>query len=92
MDVSGSLSPADVQRAVERQLPAITRCAPEAPGTMVAHFTIGEARRARAVRATGPAAHTNACVATALSDVRTEAAPDVGDAEVTVRIAFVVKT
>jgi len=92
VDVSGSLSPADVQRAVERRLSAITRCAPEAPGTMVAHFTIGEARHAQGVRATGPAARTNACVVAALSDVRTEAAPDVGDVQVTVRIAFVVKT
>ncbi len=92
VDVSGSLSPADVQRAVERRLSAITRCAPESPGTMVATFTIGEARRAQGVRATGPAARTNACVVAALSDVRTEAAPDIGDVEVTVRIAFVVKT
>ena len=92
VDVSGSLSPANVQRAVERRLSTISRCAPESPGTMVAHFTIGEARRAQGVRATGPAARTNACVVAALSDVRTEAAPDVGDVEVTVRIAFVVKT
>jgi len=92
VDVSGSLPSADVQRAVERRLSAITRCAPESPGTMVAHFTIGEARRAQGVRATGPAARTNACVTAALADVRTEAAPDVGDVEVTVRIAFVEST
>ena len=72
--------------------PAIERCAPAAPETVVARFTIGEARRARDVRAAGPSAATNACVAAAITDVRTEAAPDVGDVEVTVRIAFVVKT
>jgi len=92
VDVSGSLSPADVQRAVERRVAAITRCAPAGPGTLVATFTIGEGRRAQGVRAAGPAARTNACIVAALSDVRTEAAPDVGDVEVTVRIAFVVKT
>lgn len=92
MDVSGSLPAGEVQRAIERTWPAIERCAPDSPGTMVARFTIGEARRARGVRVAGPAAQTNACVVEALSDVRTEAAPDVGDVEVTVRIAFVVKT
>jgi eukaryotic-like serine/threonine-protein kinase len=92
MDVSGSLSAAEVQRAIERRWPAITRCAPGSPGTVVARFTIGEARRARDVRAVGPAAQTNACVVAAFTEVRTEAAPDVGDVQVTVRIAFVVKT
>ena len=92
MDVSGSLPRGEVQRAVERRWPAIARCLPSAPGTVIAHFTIGEARRARDVRATGPTAATNACIVAALTDVQTEAAPDVGDVEVTVRIAFVVKT
>jgi hypothetical protein len=59
---------------------------------VVARFTIGEARRARDVRTAGPTANTNACISAAFTDVRTEAAPDVGDVEVTVRIAFVVKT
>jgi hypothetical protein len=81
-----------VQRAVERQRAAIARCIPASPETVVARFTIGEARRARDVRATGSSAQTNACVAAAVADVRTEAAPDVGDARVTVRIAFVVRT
>jgi hypothetical protein len=92
VDVSGSLPAGEVQRAIARSWPAITRCMPAAPGTVVARFTIGEARRARDVRASGPAAQTNACVVAAFADVRTEAAPDVGDVEVTVRIAFVVKT
>jgi serine/threonine-protein kinase len=92
VDVSGSLPAGEVQRAIARSWPAITRCMPESPGTVVARFTIGEARRARDVRAAGPASQTNACVVAAFADVRTEAAPDVGDVEVTVRIAFVVKT
>jgi serine/threonine-protein kinase len=92
MDVSGSLPRGEVQRAIERRWSAIARCVPEAPGTVVAQFTIGEARRARDVRAAGPEAQTNACVVAALTEVQTEAAPDVGDVQVTVRIAFVVKT
>ncbi|HEY0992868.1 MAG TPA: hypothetical protein VGD80_37700, partial [Kofleriaceae bacterium] len=77
---------------VERRWAAIERCVPAAPAVVVARFTIGEARRARDVRAAGPTAEINACIAAAFGDVRTEAAPDVGDVEVTVRIAFVVKT
>ena len=92
IEVSGSLPPGDVQRAIERRARAIERCAPAAPESVVARFTIGEARHARDVRAAGPTAGTNACVAAALSDVRTEAAPDIGDVEVTVRIAFVEST
>jgi len=92
VDVTGSLPARAVQRAIERRWSAIQRCVPGSPETVVARFTIGEARRARDVRAAGPTAETNACVVAAITDVRTEAAPDVGDVEVTVRIAFVVST
>jgi len=92
VDVTGSLPRGDVQRAVERRWSAIARCLPAAPDTVTAHFTIGEARRALGVRATGATPQLNACITAALVDVRTEAAPDVGDVEVTVRIAFAVKT
>ena len=81
-----------MQRAVERRWPAIARCMPAAPETVIARFTIGETRRARDIRATGAGPETNACVQAAFGDVRTEEAPDVGDVQVTVRIAFVVKT
>ena len=64
---------------------------PGAPETVVARFTIGEARRAMSVRTAGPTQGTNTCITSAFTDVRTEAAPDVGDVEVAVRIAFVVK-
>lgn len=92
IEVSGSLPPGDVQRAVERRTAALAGCVATEPDAVIARFTIGETRRAQGIRATGAAAKTNACVANALGDVRTEAAPDVGDVEVTVRIAFVVKT
>ena len=92
VEVSGSLPRGDVQRAVERRRSAIARCTAASPETVIAHFTIGEARRAQGVRATGSTAETNACIISAFSDVRTEAAPDVGNVQVTVRIAFVVKT
>ena len=92
VDVSGSLPRGEVRRAVERRWSAIARCLPAAPETVTAHFTIGEARRAMGVRATGATPQINACITAALVDVRTEAAPDVGDVEVTVRIAFAVKT
>jgi hypothetical protein len=93
VDASGSLPHADVERAVLRQKAAIARCVPAAPETVVAQFTIGEAKRAHAMRVSGPTPQTSACVSAALSEVRTEAAPDVGDdVEVTVRVQFVVKT
>ncbi|MBC7976776.1 MAG: hypothetical protein H7138_17515, partial [Myxococcales bacterium] len=46
----------------------------------------------RDIRAGGAAAGTNACIVAAFGDVRTEAAPDIGDVKVTVRIAFVGST
>jgi hypothetical protein len=59
---------------------------------VIARFTIGETRRAQGVRTTGPTPAINACLTAAFAEVRTEQAPDVGDVQVTVRIAFVVKT
>jgi serine/threonine protein kinase len=92
VDVNGSLPAGEVRRAVERQRSALARCIPASPQNVVAHFTIGEARRARDVRARGATAGINACIVSAFGDVRTEAAPDIGDVEVTVRIAFVERT
>jgi len=91
IDVAGSLPAGAVQRAIERRWAAIARCIPPVPEVVVARFTIGEARRAQDIRATGSTAAIGACITAALSDVRTEAAPDVGDVQVTVRIAFVGK-
>ena len=56
------------------------------------HFKIGEARRARAVRVAGSTPAASACIAAAITAVRTEAAPDVGEVDVTVQIAFVGST
>jgi hypothetical protein len=88
IDVNGALSPAVVRRAVDRAAGAIRACTPPpTPQTVDVRFSIGESRRPQDVRAVGasPAA---SCVATALSALRTESAPDVGDASVVVRIAF----
>ncbi len=88
VDVQGSLSQAVIQRAVERVRPLIERCTAEGtPYTVRVQFTIDESRRAHGVRGSGSPAATN-CVVGALGGVRTETAPDTGDAEVVVRIAF----
>ncbi|HET7500989.1 MAG TPA: protein kinase [Kofleriaceae bacterium] len=92
VEVSGSLPPGDVQRAIGRRWSAIARCLPGTPGTVVTRFTIGEGKRARDVRTEPRTPGLSACLSSAFGEVRTEAAPDVGDVEVTVRIAFVVKT
>lgn len=86
VDVHGSLPAADVRRAVERALPAIEHCSPAAAQNVVAQLTIGEDRRAEGVRASGGTAAS--CVSSALSSVRTESAPDVGEVEVTVHVKF----
>ncbi len=92
VEVAGSLPRGEVARAVDRQWAAIARCLPPAPQTVIARFTIGETRRAQDVRTSRPTQATNACLTAALAEVRTEQAPDVGDVQVTVKIAFVVKT
>ncbi|HET9990210.1 MAG TPA: hypothetical protein VFQ65_16885, partial [Kofleriaceae bacterium] len=88
--VRGSLSEATVRRAVERIAPAIRQCAPNAPQNIQVHFTIGEARRATNVQASGTAP-TSACVVSAFGAMRSETAPDVGDVDVDVQIAYVAR-
>ena len=92
IDISGSLPPGEVQRAVERSWSDSEYCTPQSPVMVVAHFKIGEARRAEAVTVTGATKTINACIAAVLGQIRTDEAPDVDDAEVTVQISFVVKT
>lgn len=88
VDVQGSLSQAVIQRAVERVRPAIERCTSDgAPHTVQVKFTIDESRRAHGLRSSGSTSAAT-CLVGALGGVRTEAAPDTGDAEVVVRIAF----
>jgi hypothetical protein len=67
-------------------LPAIQRCIPPAAQSITARLTIGESRRAEAVHASGGTAAE--CVTAALSAVRTESAPDVGEVEVVVHVTF----
>lgn len=88
VDVQGPLSQTVIERAIERVRPEVERCATEgAPYTARIELTIDESRRAHTVRGSSstPAI---ACVVNALRGVRTESAPDTGDADVVVRIAF----
>jgi serine/threonine-protein kinase len=85
----GALATGAARKGVDRALPALRGCVAGAtPGTVTVSFTIGEARRPQQVSARGGSAATQACVAAAIGGVRTDAAPDVGDARVTARLAF----
>ena len=86
LEVQG-LPNAVVQRAVERALPAMHACAGTQPQVIEVHFSIGESRKAAGTRANGGSAA--ACVIAALSNIRTEVAPDVGDAMVSLKLGFV---
>jgi hypothetical protein len=91
VDVSGSLSGAVVRRAVERVFGSVRSCAASgAPFTARVTFTITESRRAQNVHVSG-AAGAARCLSSVFAGVRSESAPDVGDAEVTVQVAFQVK-
>jgi serine/threonine-protein kinase len=83
LDVSGSLSAAVIQRAIDRIAPAIAACHATAEHTATIRFTIGESRRAETI-----AAPQEPCLAAAFAALRTETAPDVGDASVTVKVMF----
>jgi serine/threonine-protein kinase len=76
LDVEGSLSRSTIERALDRELPALRSCGAAGEAT----FTIGEARRATDIHTASP------CVAAALAHVRTEDAPDIGDASVSLRL------
>lgn len=91
LDVHGSLPVADVRRAIDRLGPALARCSADRAETVVVQLAIGEARKAEHVRTSGGTTAASDCVAAAFAGLRTEAAPDVGDAEVTVHVAFVLK-
>jgi len=87
IDVEGSLSRAVVERAIARVMPELHACT--APSYEVAaRFTVDDSRRATDlhvasasdVRVAGPR-----CITDALARVRTEVAPDIGDATVSLR-------
>jgi serine/threonine-protein kinase len=82
IDVEGALPVSVARRAVERVLPELRGCA---SGEVSARFAIADSRRATGVHVSGSG---GPCVAAALGNVRTEVAPDVGDAQVTVRISL----
>ena len=86
LEVAGGLPDSVVRRALERVLPALQSCAAQV-GTRVVtvRFAIEETRRAAAVKIGGVG---GACVAAELANVRTDVAPDIGDVNVEVRIAF----
>jgi serine/threonine-protein kinase len=84
LDVEGSLARSVVRRAIDRVLPDLAACARQS-GIVTARFAIEDTRRATGVTASGPSA---ACVSNVLAGARTEVAPDVGGAEVSVRIQF----
>jgi hypothetical protein len=86
LDVQGALSTAVVRRAIDRVVPELRACAQAVgPRTVAARFSIEDSRRATELRVGGAGA---ACIAGVLERVRTEVAPDVGDAQITVSLAF----
>ncbi|HKE19455.1 MAG TPA: protein kinase, partial [Kofleriaceae bacterium] len=91
--VTGSLSNAEVRRAVERVMPRMSGCSRAAggrvaPGVRVT-FTVDENGRAREIRASAAdAPELAACVSDALSAVRSRVAPDVGEVRVSLRVVF----
>lgn len=83
LHVEGGISHGVVRRAIERVLADVAACG--RGGIVGARFTIADARRPIALTADGAGA---ACVQNVLARVRTEEAPDVGTADVRVRIEY----
>src|SRR5262249_20290858 len=95
-DVEGALPRADVERAVERVLPAFRACYVQAAaraqknagGTLAVKFAVDETGAARdAEVGSGPLPELAACVRTAARRIRTQA-PDVGGVRVWVTLTF----
>jgi len=85
--VSGSLSPLVVRRAVDRVAAALGSCTLTGDAkTIDVRFSIGDSRRPEHLSADGSPA--GRCAAGVLASVRTEDAPDVGEAVISVRVAF----
>jgi serine/threonine-protein kinase len=86
LDVSGALAPSVVRRGIERALPALEPCIDKVGARVVTiGFAVEELRRARHVRVSGPGAD---CIAAALGTIRVDAAPDVGDVTVELKLSF----
>ena len=89
LDIAGPLPDSVIRRAIERVHPDLRSCAGRAGvGAVSAQFTIGETRRASDLVVTPLGDPRATCIIGVLAGVRTETAPDVGDAHVVLRIAF----
>jgi hypothetical protein len=77
--VEGSLPRSEIERAVARALPALRSCR-ISDRVIAARFTVDDSRRATDIRTASP------CIAQALEHVRTEIAPDMGDASVVLKL------
>jgi serine/threonine-protein kinase len=94
--VSGALTDADVRRALARIEPTLRSCYQAAAradhksprATLAISFSIGNTRRASEVQAVGVWSPLARCVGAAIGQLRTETAPDVGDASVTLNLGF----
>jgi len=83
LEVSGGLPYATVKRAIEHVLPDLGHCSTEiGPRTIDVKLSIDETRRVRIDGSGSP------CIANRLALMRTDAAPDTGDAHAELRLAF----
>ena len=98
LSVRGSLTSAQIKRALDRVTPALRACygpaatvAAKSPSVAIrARFEIDESQHAHSIQTAGGALPGLAtCVSRALSDVRTEAAPDVGTVDITFVLQYV---
>ncbi len=86
LDVTGAIATSVVRRGVERALPSVEACMDQVGARVVAvSFAIEELRRATHVRVSGPGAQ---CITAALGTMRVDAAPDVGEVTVDLRLSF----
>lgn len=87
LDVNGALTSSVVRRGIERALPGLKGCIDQVGARVVPiSFVIDETRRATDVRVSGPGAQ---CVSAALGTMRIDAAPDVGEVIVDLRLSFI---
>ena len=75
-----------MRRAVART--SLAGCSAPAGTLAQVRFSVDESRRARDLRGGGGPAPVMRCLISALGAVRTDSAPDVGNAEVVVTISF----
>lgn len=92
LQVTGSLSPRTVERAVSRVNGELAACAHLSKVTSArVRFTIDERGRAGAISIDGGGGDLPGCVRTAITALRTETPPDVGTVEAVLTLAFSAK-